>query len=127
MKEISYCFSLVNPDDIHDKLIKRQPIPKTAIERRFMSNTKIVFSQSSSRGENGLSWSQQFRATCKDASILEFNGLKKHIAIFLADGKVIIVGNALSTPLITVTEYENNFEITTEFSSPEQSSPVSVL
>ncbi len=127
MKEISYCFALVEPSTIQDLLLKRLPIPAASVGTKFMSNQKITFTQSVEKTENGLSWKQRFRATCQDNSILRFNGLKKHIAIFLADGKVMIVGNTMGAPLLKITEHEGVCEITSDFSTPEASKPIFVL
>lgn len=127
MREISYCFALVEPSAIQGRLLKRLPVPSGALIRKFMSNQKITFTQFVSKTENGLSWQQHFRATCKDASVLDFTGLRKHIAIFLADGKAMIVGNAMSAPLLKVTEHEDVYEITADFSTPEAPQPVFVL
>ncbi len=127
MKEITYCFALVEESEIRENLLTRKPLSAAALATRFISNKKIVFTQEVDVSENGLSWNLHFRTTCRNSSLMDFNGLRRYIAIFLADGRVIIVGNEISVPLLKITQHENNIEITADFSSPEPSRPLSVL
>ncbi|MGM9763366.1 MAG: hypothetical protein ACI3ZQ_05040 [Candidatus Cryptobacteroides sp.] len=118
MIEVSSHFCLIEPEQIQERLLNGGKITPSADMSHFASRGKVLFSQEPETGDNGLSYSQTFRAVVPDEGIIDYNGRQLYVGIFRSDGSVFIIGTGTEVPLIVVTPHENVFVVETHFETP---------
>ena len=123
MNEISTHFCIIEPDIIRDALFSGADVSYTHDIVAFSSKGKILFSQDHSSDNNGLSWSQTFRAVVGDRNVMNYCGRRVYVGVFRTDGTIFVIGTATETPMLVVTPHENAYVVETNF---ETTTPVEI-
>lgn len=120
MKEISNHFCLIPKDAVSSKMMtgdniyyERHKMP------RFACKNKITFTEEPSSSDEGILYSQSFKAVVADLAILDYNRSRDYyIGIFDADGGLIVIGSPDSTPTILVRAYEKGlYQVSADFTT----------
>lgn len=119
MKEIASRFCLIDPEEIRQLLKDGEKVELSHTMGQFPTSGRVQFSQEPSRGDDGTSWEQSFRAVVTDPTIMVYNGIRMYVGVFCTDGTFFLIGSATETPMLTVTPYENSYVLETVFDAAE--------
>lgn len=118
MREISNHFVLIRDGQINASLLMGENIAVPSGSKEFLCTSRVIFDQAPVTGEPGSSWTKTFRAVTTDASVLDFDGSRAFIGVFLSDGTVKIIGDVYGTPLIRVTPHAGAYVVDSTFQTP---------
>lgn len=116
MNEISNRFCLISPALAQGALLMGEAIVPDAATPRFSAAGKILFDQTPSESDNGVTWSQNFRAVTSDPRVLEFKDVRIYPAFWMTDGTLRVIGSHDIAPLVSVAPYDGGrFLVTASF------------
>lgn len=118
--EISNRFCLLSPALTHDALLLGHSVVPDSATRIFSSASAVVFDQTPSEGDSGVTWNQTFRAVTDDPAVMQFNGARLHPAFYMTDGSLRVIGTHDSSPIINIIPHNGGrYLIQASFHAPE--------
>lgn len=118
--EISNRFCLLAPDSVHDALLLGHAVVPGSSTRVYSAVGAIVFDQTPSEGDAGVTWNQTFRAVTYDPNVQQLDGARCNPAFYMSDGSLRVIGTHDSAPVITVTPSNGGcYLVQASFQAPE--------
>lgn len=120
MNEISNHFFLLPQSLVSDALLYGQMVALDTDTKEFSATGPILFDQTPSEGDGGVTWRQTFRAVTLDPAVLDYGGARFHPAFRMSDGTIRVIGTHDSAPMITVTPSNGGrYLVQAAFDAPE--------
>lgn len=118
--EISNRFCLISPELIRQALLLGHDIAPSTSTRIFSAVGNIIFDQTPSENDGGITWNQTFRAVTDDPEVLKHSDAERYPAFFLSDGSLRVIGTHDAAPQITVTPSNGGrYLVQASFQAPE--------
>jgi len=84
----------------------KENISKPATSPDFNCTQKVLFEQEASSDEGGIKYEITLRAITKDSEVMEFNGTKAYVGVYLTDGSIRVIGTADEAPELSISPAE---------------------
>ena len=118
--EISNRFCLISPKLIRQALLLGHDIAPEPSTHIFASAGSIIFDQTPSEDDGGVTWNQTFRAVTDDPEVLKHAGARRYPSFFMSDGSMRVIGTHYAAPLISVTPSNGGrYLVQASFQAPE--------